>query len=234
MSFYSICLDLEARPCVVVGGGRVAERKVLGLLSCKAQVSVISPVLTEELQLQHADGNILWIDREYRQGDLAQAFLVIAATDDEETQKQVYEEAAANNLLLNVADVPQRCNFILPATARRGDLTISVSTAGKSPALARKIRLELEKRYGPEYRVLVDILGCIRPQVLSFGLSSQLEKEQLFKQLLHDDMAAWIKSKNWDSIEKPLRAGRGPRAGDGLVAGVRDVLVDGTVYESRW
>ena len=223
MSFYPICLDLEARACVVVGGGRVAERKVLGLLSCKAQVSVISPALTEELQLQHVSGDIEWIDREFRQGDLAQAFLVIAATDDEETQKQVYEEADANNLLLNVADVPQRCNFILPATARRGDLAISVSTAGKSPALARKIRMELEKRYGPEYRVLVDILGAIRPQVLASGLP-QMENEKLFKQLLHDDMEEWIKSKNWDSMEKHLRAVLGDRAGDDLLSGIRSVF----------
>jgi precorrin-2 dehydrogenase/sirohydrochlorin ferrochelatase len=223
MSFYPISLDLEARTCVVVGGGRVAERKVLGLLSCQAQVSVISPELTEELQLQHASGNIEWIDREYRQGDLAQAFLVIAATDDEETQKQVYVEADTNNLLLNVADVPQRCNFILPATARQGDLAISVSTAGKSPALARKIRMELEKRYGPEYRVLVDILGAVRPQVLAFGME-QLENEDLFKQLLHDDMEEWIKNKNWDSIENHLRAVLGDRAGDDLLSGVRSVF----------
>ena len=223
MSFYPICLDLEARACVVVGGGRVAERKVLGLLSCKAQVSVISPALTEELQLQHVSGDIEWIDREFRQGDLAQAFLVIAATDDEETQKRVYEEADANNLLLNVADVPQRCNFILPASAKQGDLTISVSTAGKSPALARKIRMELEKRYGPEYRVLVDILGAIRPQVLASGLP-QIENEQLFKQLLHDDMEEWIKNKNWDSIENHLRAVLGDRAGDDLLSGVRSVF----------
>ena len=223
MSFYPICLDLDSKPCVVVGGGRVAERKVLGLLSCSAQVSVVSPVLTEELQSQHAKGNILWIDREYRQGDLSQAFLVIAATDDEETQKQVYEEAVSNNLLLNVADVPQRCNFILPATVRRGDLAIAVSTAGKSPALARKIRMELEKRYGPEYRVLVDILGAIRPQVLASGLP-QIENEQLFKQLLHDDMEEWIKNRNWDSIEKHLRAVLGDRAGDDLLSGVRSVF----------
>jgi precorrin-2 dehydrogenase/sirohydrochlorin ferrochelatase len=223
MSFYPICLDLEARPCVVVGGGRVAERKVLGLLSCKAHVSVISPVLTEELLLQHADGNIQWIDREYRQGDLGQAFLAIAATDDEETQKQVYEEADTNNLLLNVADVPQRCNFILPATARQGDLAISVSTAGKSPALARKIRMELEKRYGPEYRVLVDILGVLRPQVLASGLR-QSENEQLFKQLLHDDMAEWIRNKNWGSMEKHLCAVLGDRAGGDLLSGVRSIF----------
>ena len=220
MSFYPICLDLEAHHCVVVGGGRVAERKVLGLLSCRAQVSVISPLLTNELHLQHANGTILWIDREYRQGDLAGAFLVIAATDDEETQKQVYEEADANNLLLNVADVPHRCNFILPATARRGDLTISVSTAGKSPALARKIRMELEKRYGPEYRVLVNILGGIRPQILAFGLP-QSENEELFKQLLHDDMEEWIKNKKLDSIEKHFRAVLEDRVGDDWLSGVR-------------
>ncbi len=204
MSFYPICLDLEAKPCIVVGGGRVAERKVIGLLSCSAQVSVISPMLSEELLKQHASGNIRWIEREYRKGDLARAFLVIAATDDEETQRQVYEEAAAGNILLNVADVPKRCNFILPATAKQGDLAISVSTAGKSPALARKIRMELEKRYGPEYRVLVDILGAIRPVVLAAG-QPQVENEKLFTSLLHDDMAEWIKNGDMGSLEKHFR-----------------------------
>ena len=223
MSFYPICLDLDSKPCVVVGGGRVAERKVLGLLSCSAQVSVVSPVLTEELQSQHAKGNILWIDREYRQGDLSQAFLVIAATDDEDTQKQLYEEAVSNNLLLNVADVPQRCNFILPATVRRGDLNIAVSTAGKSPALAGKLRMELEERFGLEYEILVDILGAIRPEILAFGLS-QSENEKLFKQLLHDDMQEWIKNKNWDSIENHLRAVTEDRIGDDWLPGIRTLF----------
>ena len=200
MSFYPICLDLQGKPCVVVGGGRVAERKVSGLLSCSAQVSVISPQLTGELLHQHNAGIIQWISREYRTGDLQQAFLVIAATDDEKTQKQVYEEAAARNLLLNVADVPQRCNFILPAAVRQGDLIIAISTAGKSPALARKLRMELEKRFGKEYRVLVDILGAVRPIILASGLK-QSENELLFKQLLHDDMAGWIRARDWSSLE---------------------------------
>lgn len=200
----------------MVGGGRIAERKVLGLLSCSAQVTVISPELTEELLQQHAEGMIQWIDREYRRGDLEKAFLVIAATDDERTQKQVYEEAVTCNLLLNVADVPQRCNFILPATVRRGDLTISISTSGKSPALARKLRMELEKRYGSEYRELVNILGAIRPQILASCLP-QSENEKLFKKLLHDDMAEWIKDKNWDIMEKHLRAVLGDRAGEDLL-----------------
>ena len=200
MSFYPVCLDIEGKLCVVVGGGRVAERKVLGLLACDAQVSVISPELTEELSSLYAAGYILWIEREYQPGDLKQAFLVIAATNEEETQKQVYHEAAAHNLLLNVADVPQRCNFILPATVRQGDLVISISTAGKSPALARKLRMELEKRYGAEYKILVNILGAIRPQILASGLS-QSENEQIFTQLLHENMAEWILTGNWSSLE---------------------------------
>ena len=212
MSFYPVCLDIEGKLCVVVGGGRVAERKVLGLLACNAQVSVISPELTEELSSLHDAGSILWIEREYRPGDLKQAFLVIAATNEEETQKQVYDEAAAHNLLLNVADVPQRCNFILPATVRQGDLVISISTAGKSPALARKLRMELEKRYGVEYRILVDILGAIRPQILASGLS-QSENEQIFKQLLHEDMAEWIRTRNWTSLENHFEKILRDRAG---------------------
>ena len=222
MSFYPICLDLEGRSCVVVGGGRVAERKVLGLLSCSAQVLVISPELTGELLNRHNDGAIQWLNREYRRGDLKQAFLVIAATDDEGTQKQVYGEAAARNILLNVADVPQRCNFILPATVRQGDLTISISTAGKSPALARKLRLELEKRFGAEYRVLVDILGAVRPEILASGLE-QHDNEKLFKQLLHDDMAVWIRDKDWSRLENHFEEVLGDRVGDDWLQNIRPI-----------
>ena len=213
MSFYPICLDLEGRPCLVVGGGKVAERKVMGLRSCAAQVSVISPELTDSLLQLHSDGFIHWINREYEPGDLKGTFLVIAATDDEETQKQIYEEAATLNILLNVADVPKRCNFILPATMKQGDLVISISTAGKSPALARKLRMELEKRYGAEYKTLVDILGAIRPDILASGLT-QPENEQLFKQLLHDDLTAWIRTKDWSSMEEHFRTVLGNRVGN--------------------
>ena len=224
MSFYPICLDLEGKTCVVVGGGRVAERKVLGLLSCAAQVSVISPELTEELLRLQNESIITWINREYRPGDLEQSFLVIAATDDEETQKQVFEEAAALDLLLNVADVPQRCNFILPATVRQGDLTISISTAGKSPALAGKLRMELGKKFGVEYRVLVDILGAIRPLILASGLS-QADNEKLFKQLLHDDMAGWIKAGNWSSLENHFERVLGDRVRENWLQQIRAIYL---------
>jgi precorrin-2 dehydrogenase/sirohydrochlorin ferrochelatase len=216
MPYYPVCLDLRGRPCVVVGGGKVAERKVNGLLACNAQVKIISPDLTEELMQLHTDGKLEWLDRPYRRGDLAQAFLVIAATDDEQAQQMVQEEAEEQNKLLNVADVPQRCNFILPATVRRGDLTIAVATGGKGPALAKKLRQELEKRVGPEYTVLVNILGALRPQILASGLS-QPENELLFHHLLHDEMAEWIKNREWDSLKKHLRAVLGDRVdGDRL------------------
>jgi len=224
MSFYPICLDLAGRACVVVGGGRVAERKVSGLLACGAQVSVISPDLTDELLRRHNDGIIKWLKRAYRPGDLEEAFLVIAATDDEETQKLVHEEAAALNLLLNVADVPQRCNFILPATVRQGDLIISVSTAGKSPALARKLRMELEKSFGKEYRVLVDILGAVRPVILASGLEQQ-DNEQLFKQLLHDDIADWIRSRDWSSLENHFEKVLGARVADDWLQKIRPLYL---------
>jgi precorrin-2 dehydrogenase/sirohydrochlorin ferrochelatase len=200
MSFYPVCIDLEGKECIVVGGGRVAQRKVFGLLSCGARVTVISPGLTEELSSLLAKGEITWENRAYRSGDLQHAFLVIAATDDEETQKQVHREASERNLLLNVADVPRRCNFILPATVRQGDLAISVSTAGKSPALARKLRMELEKRYGVEYRAVVNILGAVRSVILASGLS-QRDNEQLFNELLHGDLPGWIRAGEWHRLE---------------------------------
>ncbi|MGW8161067.1 MAG: precorrin-2 dehydrogenase/sirohydrochlorin ferrochelatase family protein [Desulfobulbales bacterium] len=223
MSFYPICLDLEGRNCVVVGGGKVAERKVQGLLDCSAVVSVISPDLTDELLRLHNDNVIHWVARRYRKGDLERAFLVIAATDDVATQEEVFEEAVAANLLLNVADVPQRCNFILPATVRRGDLAIAISTAGKSPALARKLRMELEKRFGVEYRVLVDILGVLRPAILASGLP-QSDKEKLFKQLLHDDIAAWIWGKDWPRIEHHFGQALGDKVGSDWLQKIRPLF----------
>ena len=203
MPYYPVCLDLQDRPCVVVGGGKVAERKVKGLLACNAQVKVISPDLTELLLQLHANGQLEWLNRPYRNGDLSQTFLVIAATDDEQAQQMVQDEATQLNKLLNVADVPQRCNFILPATVRRGDLTIAVATGGKSPALAKKLRKELEKRIGPEYTILVNILGALRPQVLASGLS-QPENELLFHKLLHDDMLKWIEKRDWSRMENHI------------------------------
>lgn len=199
MSFYPINLELKDRICVVVGGGRVATRKACGLLTCGAKVRIISPELTETLIALLQEEKLEWLQRVYRQGDLQGIFLVIAATDDELVQEQVYREAEERGILANVADVPSRCNFILPATIRQGDLTIAVSTGGKSPALAKQLRMELEKRFGPEYKILVDILGSLRRDILDQG-RPQAENEVLFNRLLHKDMISWIKNRQQDAI----------------------------------
>lgn len=205
MEYYPVFLNLTGRACTVVGGGRVAERKVKGLIASGASVTVISPEVTPGLTDLHGQGALTWIKRPYRDGDLAGSFLVIAATDDTEAQGLVHDEADRRNLLLNVADVPDLCGFILPATVRRGDLAVSVSTGGKSPALARNLRQELEKKIGPEYRTLVDILGVLRPMVQAAG-RPQAENEAMFNKLLGRDIAGWIRERAWDKVEGHVRS----------------------------
>lgn len=209
--YFPICLDIQGRCCVVVGGGRVAERKVASLLEHGGRVRLISPELTPELRRRHAAGELEWRPTSYQEGDLMDAFLVIAATDDEAVQARVHAEAATRQTLLNVADVPKWCNFILPATVRRGDLSIAVSTGGKSPALAKRLRRELEAGFGPEYGLLTELLGSLRPVVLAMGRPHR-ENQELFSRLLHDDFPAWVRERNWPCIEEHLRAVLGPAA----------------------
>ncbi len=142
---------------MVFGGGEVAERKVLSLLECGARVTVVAPAVQARLRELAARGRIVLELRPYRRGELAASkpFLVFAATDDPEVHRQLWEEAEANSILINVVDVPQLCNFIMPSILRRGDLCIAVSTGGRSPALARRIRLELEERFPPDFGELL-------------------------------------------------------------------------------
>ena len=204
MDYFPINLDIRGRSCIVIGGGRVAERKVLGLLECGASVKVISPDLTSPLRELSDKGGIDWTPRLYSDGDLAGAFLVIAATDDSRTQEEIHAEADRNNTLLNVADVPKWCNFILPASVRRGPLTVSISTSGKSPALARRLRKDLEKQFGPEYEILIDLLGSLRPLVLALDRPHS-ENKLIFEKLLHRDLLVWMQAGRWDRIKAHIR-----------------------------
>lgn len=205
MNYFPISLDIRNRLCIVIGGGKVAARKVSALLASHGKVTLISPELDDELAALAAKGAIQWLQREYRQGDLSGAFLVIAATDDSAVQQAVHREAEAGNILLNVADVPKWCNFILPATVRRGDLTISVSTAGKSPALAKQLRRNLEKEYSDDYDLLLQVLGRLRPIVLEMGFPHKKNKI-LFEKLLHRDMIDWLRQENWQALTDHIRA----------------------------
>ncbi len=163
MTYYPVCLDIKDKRCVVVGGGKVAFRKVESLLEAGARVIVISPKMNTSLQKLINKNKITYLPQEYKSGDIKKGiFLVIAATDDSQLNAKIADDAKRLNLLINVVDAPKLCNFILPATLRRGSLTISVSTSGKSPALAKKIKEDLQNIYGTEYEDLVNSLGKLR------------------------------------------------------------------------
>jgi precorrin-2 dehydrogenase/sirohydrochlorin ferrochelatase len=160
--FYIACLKLTGRRCLVVGGGDIGLEKVEGLLACDAQVVLIAPQAIEPLQELAAEGSIAWERREYRPEDLERTFIAIAATNDTDVNIRVYEDAERRAMLVNIVDVPPLCNFILPAIVRTGPLAIAISTAGASPALAKRIKRQIADEYGEPYARLAVLLNETR------------------------------------------------------------------------
>jgi precorrin-2 dehydrogenase / sirohydrochlorin ferrochelatase len=160
--FYIACLKLTGRRCLVVGGGEVGLEKVEGLLACDGEVTLVSPDAVPALRELADEGSIRWERREYRSADLDKTFIAIAATGDSEVNIRVWEEAEERAMLVNVVDVPPLCNFILPAIVRTGPLAIAISTAGASPALAKRIKREIADTYGDAHARLAEILNEAR------------------------------------------------------------------------
>ncbi len=160
-NFYMACLDVAGRRCVVVGGGSVGVEKAAGLVTCGAAVTVVSP----ELDPSFASLAVEWRQGRYRRSDLRGAFLVIAATSDRAVNERVSRDAEARGMLCNVADVPELCNFILPAVHREGPIAVAVSTGGASPALAKRLRSQIAELVGPEHAELAEELRAMRPAV---------------------------------------------------------------------
>lgn len=194
MSGYPITLvNLAHTRCVVIGGGEVAARKVAALREAGARPTVISPALCERLQRQAVAGEIDVVEREYRPGDLDGVRLVIAATDDPQTNEAVWQEAQAAGCLVNVVDDPPRCNFYVPATVRRGALTLSISTGGNSPLLARRIRETLEAQFDPAYGPYLDLLGELRAGI-GQEISDPARRRALWESLLASDILELLRS----------------------------------------
>ena len=170
--YYPVSLDVNGKRCVVVGGGEVALRKVGALLEHESIVQVISPELCPDLEELFTSGRIMVAKRPYADGDLAGAFVVIAATDDVEANRKVAVEAEKLGILVNVVDTPNLSNFIVPSHLRRGDLTIAVSTGGRSPALAYRIREELENIFGDDYAALLALVGRVRSELKQSGVTA--------------------------------------------------------------
>jgi siroheme synthase-like protein len=160
--FYIACLRLGGRRCLVVGGGEVGLEKVEGLLVCDADVTLVAPEAEPALQEYAREGSISWERRPYEPADLEGTFMVIASTDDTDVNIRVYEDAEARAMLVNVVDVPPLCNFILPAIVRSGPLAIAISTAGASPALAKRMKREIADAFGEPYARLAIVLNDAR------------------------------------------------------------------------
>jgi len=199
MRYYPVQLDIRGRNCLVVGGGVVGTRKVETLLTCGAQVTVVSPAATEPLRGLAAEGAITLSLRDYATEDLSGKFLVIGATDDEALNRRISADAEGRQILCNIADRPEVCSFILPAILQRGDLTITVSTSGKSPAFAKKLRGSLAAQYGPEYAAFLDLMGAIRQRLLTQAHAPEAHKP-LFEALIDSDLPALIRANQRDAI----------------------------------
>ena len=161
--FYIACLKLTGRKCLVVGGGDIGLEKIDGLLACDADVVLIAPEACDAVQEYAAEGSIDWIRRPYAgPADLEGKFMVIAATNDSEVNIGIYYDGEKRAMLANVVDVPPLCNFILPAIVRTGPLAIAISTAGASPALAKRMKREISEQFGEDYAGLAVILNEVR------------------------------------------------------------------------
>jgi len=178
---FPIFLKLDGRRCLVVGAGKVAEGKIRGLIEARASIEVVAPEAVWQLKKWAWEGVIGWKARVFQPSDLDQVSLVIAATSIPEVNREVFKEARLRNVLCNAVDDPENCDFYYPAVVNRGDLQIAISTGGRSPALAQRLRQELEEQFGSEYESWVAELGKAREE-----LTAQVLDIEARKKLLHE------------------------------------------------
>ena len=184
--FYIACLKLTGRRCLVVGGGDIGLEKVEGLLACDARVVLVAPDAVDDLVALADEGSIEWERREYRSSDLEQTFIAIAATNDTDVNIRVFEDAERRAMLVNIVDVPPLCNFILPAIVRTGPLAIAISTAGASPALAKRIKAQIAEEYGEPYARLAVLLNEARGWAKG-TLPTYQDRKQFFEGIVNGD-----------------------------------------------
>ena len=183
---YIACLKLKGRNCLVVGGGDIGLEKVEGLLACDATVTLVAPEAVPALEAYAGEGSITWERRPYEPADLEGKFMAIAATDDSEINIGVYEDAERRSMLVNVVDVPPLCNFILPAIVRTGPLAIAISTAGASPALAKRMKREIADAFGEPYARLAIMLNDARGWAKA-TLPTYQDRKEFFEGIVNGD-----------------------------------------------
>ena len=199
---YPLFLNLEGKRCLVVGGGGVAERKVKSLLNCGADVTVIAPVVTEYIERAANEGGINLERRSYEDGDVEGYFLIIGATDMLDVNESIAREAEEAGLLYNIVDLPELCNFFVPSVVSSGDLKIAISTNGRSPALAKKIRQELERQYGEEYAYFLEYLGGLREKLLRDKTIDEKRRKQIFEDIVNSDALEYLRKGDKEKFQE--------------------------------
>ena len=215
MKYYPVCLDINNRKCLVVGGGAVGTRKVKSLVECGAIVTVVALAASDELEGMAAAGIVALEKRAYDTADLTGVFLVFGATSDMTLNDRISRDAEERGILCNIADFPKACNFILPSVLQRGDLQITISTSGKSPAFARYLRKTLENRFGREYDDFLRLMGLIRNKLLAEEHAPE-EHKPLFEHLINSGLPELIREGRKADIDRILfeTLGEGFTSGD--------------------
>ena len=185
--YLPICLNVQGRPTMVVGGGNVGTERVHSLLECGAIVTVVSPVASPDIQAAADAGRLTLLLRRYQPGDVQDAFLVVVATDDPPTNNAVFQEANAAGQLVSVSDDPPNCNYIFASRVQRGPLTVSIFTHGSAPAFSRRVRRELESWLGPEYGELAELLAALRPRVKALAALTQPQRQRIFEHIVYSE-----------------------------------------------
>lgn len=191
--YYPAFLNIKGKECIVIGGGRVAERKVLSLLRYGAKVKVISPSLTDRLKREKEGGRIVHINRRYERGDLAGAFIVIAATSDPSTNKEIALDAS---FLVNAVNIPEMANFIVPSVVRSGFLSIAISTSGVSPTMAKAIKKELKIFYNNEFSKYLAFLKRVRKEIIN-KIEDKRLRNKILQILVSDDILKTLRDKGY-------------------------------------
>lgn len=201
MAYYPIFVELQDRPCLVIGGGREAQRKVEGLLAASGRVTVLAPKLTRQLQRLLAAGEIDCVHREYREGDLEGFEMCVVATDDGAVNNQAAAEGKRRRVWVNATDDPANCDFILPSVIRRGAITLAASTGGMSPAMARRLREELEAYLTDEMPALAELLSEVRGDLRSRGIA--LEPE-VWQEAIDEDLRVLLAQRKYRQAKARL------------------------------
>jgi len=201
--YYPVMLNIENKECVIIGGGDIAYRKILELIEYGASIKLVSPSINEDIKSLVDNKSINYIDDKYDKAYVENAYIVVASTNDSRVNNQIFVDCTDKKILVNVVDDPKNCSFIVPSKIRRGDLTISISTNGKSPTLSRSIREELEKKYDEHYETFLNILGDARQEVM-VKVKDYSKKKEIFNAIMKEDYLTKLKLFGEDVVREEI------------------------------